>query len=1181
MANGLTAQQTISKLRLINADSNLPISGFDPLVDGAVLDLNSLPTRNLNIEAISDPDPVGSVRFSYDATADFRTETIKPYAFFGDNQGSFHAWTPTPGNHTVTATPYTGGGGSGTAGTPLAINFSVIDESLPAPTSGTYIETNGLVVMEAENTQSPLGLWLKKTSISGFTGSGYLDFSGNTPISGPATSPLEYKFKISQPGLYYLHLFCARETVDGRTDVANDCYVRVEGDYTAGPNPGNSHGNDAPLSMLKSDTKFYGGNHNQLVWASGNRLDPGGHTNKRVAIYNFKAGQEYKLVVSGRSQLFKVDRIVFRHESVTSGTAQNKSLPESEKIMIPDHTYAATDDFPTINSGAVTYYKDTARTSLAIDASILANRDKFARAVRSFDGVAGTYAVRITTLVEEDGESTYRLLVNGSVAATYQNPGIGAGSPLDLTPTNHLWSGITLQPGDQIAVESNTHTNGLIPENGGTAWARGRWQSLELYLQAIAPSDGPPPGRVAIVTDGNAHDPDDVCATPVALAMIRAMGVHHRLVHYSHSCELKNKPIFNQAGGAEEQILRQEMNQVSCDGTASRWGGFDHITFWNCRTQWTEAVADLRAALNASTAADPLWIIEAGEPDIIYEAAIGANPGVMRHVHIITHHPNNDIGANYDLDDVLAIQSPGANVVRISDQNINLKTNLSTWYWARDHADARVRWLWERGEYAANSAYGDIKFKFPAIAGKFDCSDAGMTLYWLTGATNGGLQGGTPADIEEMLNNYLDGPTPSTLNSHAGPDQSLVDADGNGSESVILNGSASTAGASPIVSYQWTEAGNPIASGVNPTVLLTIGTHTLTLTITDAAGATHTDTVVITITEPVVPPDNVLFSELSDASPISNGTMGSTANDPAVFSGRAGASPGVNRSPVFVFQLPDLGDVSNPFTTAAFACNLINLNNSTPTANVDLYGLPRRPATTVAASDYFGDSELDSTAAVTRLQDNFVSFSPTPVFPSMPTTNTAGSAALADYLNAQYASGAGANQYVFIRLSNDAAMPNNVRFSFQSANGASAANGGIGDFNVWPQISFSVNPDTDQDSLPDAWEILMFGTVAESPDDDEDGDGSSNLEEYIAGTNPTDGQSRFKVENLSVDALNTVSLTWQSSAERTYTVLKSALLDGGWIPASEPIPGTGGELSFSDSDATGEKSFYKIQVTVP
>lgn len=61
---------------------------------------------------------------------------------------------------------------------------------------------------------------------------------------------------------------------------------------------------------------------------SGNRLDPGGHENKRVAIYRFKEGETYKLVVSGRSRFFKLNRIAFRLKEVAESTVRDLSNPE-------------------------------------------------------------------------------------------------------------------------------------------------------------------------------------------------------------------------------------------------------------------------------------------------------------------------------------------------------------------------------------------------------------------------------------------------------------------------------------------------------------------------------------------------------------------------------------------------------------------------------------------------------------------------------------------------------------------------------------------------------------------------------------------------------------------------------------------------------------------------------------
>lgn len=198
---------------------------------------------------------------------------------------------------------------------------------------GPYLEKDGIVIFEAENAESDLGLWNELTEVDGYQGGGYIEFGGNNPASGPAKSPLEYEFKITKPGLYRLHLHCARVMVEingeKRHDVANDGYVRVEGDYDDGPNAGNEHGDDGLLWLLKRDTKFFGGKNKEFVWASGNRLDPGGHNNKRKAVYDFKAGETYKFVLSGRSQLFKVDRIMFRHVHVSVAEAEDLSNPES------------------------------------------------------------------------------------------------------------------------------------------------------------------------------------------------------------------------------------------------------------------------------------------------------------------------------------------------------------------------------------------------------------------------------------------------------------------------------------------------------------------------------------------------------------------------------------------------------------------------------------------------------------------------------------------------------------------------------------------------------------------------------------------------------------------------------------------------------------------------------------
>jgi hypothetical protein len=83
--------------------------------------------------------------------------------------------------------------------------------------------------------------------------------------------------------------------------------------------------------------------------------------------------------------------------------------------------------------------------------------------------------------------------------------------------------------------------------------------------------------------------------------------------------------------------------------------------------------------------------------------------------------------------------------------------------------------------------------------------------------------------------------------ANAGPDQTVTDSEGNGSEQVALNGSGSTDPDGTIQSYAWSEGSSQITTGANPTVALSLGQHTITLTVTNNGGLTDTDTVTITV----------------------------------------------------------------------------------------------------------------------------------------------------------------------------------------------------------------------------------------------------------------------------------------------------------------------------------------------
>lgn len=131
---------------------------------------------------------------------------------------------------------------------------------------------------------------------------------------------------------------------------------------------------------------------------------------------------------------------------------------------------------------------------------------------------------------------------------------------------------------------------------------------------------------------------------------------------------------------------------------------------------------------------------------------------------------------------------------------------------------------------------------------------ASFVLRLASGSGNLGFGGNLLLEDREGSANGVDGDEPYLVLpaalppvADAGPDQTVTDADNSGSETVTLDGSGSSDPSGVIESYVWSENGVEIATGVNPDVLFAVGTHVVTLTVTDNDGQTGTDTVTITV----------------------------------------------------------------------------------------------------------------------------------------------------------------------------------------------------------------------------------------------------------------------------------------------------------------------------------------------
>jgi len=89
------------------------------------------------------------------------------------------------------------------------------------------------------------------------------------------------------------------------------------------------------------------------------------------------------------------------------------------------------------------------------------------------------------------------------------------------------------------------------------------------------------------------------------------------------------------------------------------------------------------------------------------------------------------------------------------------------------------------------------------------------------------------------------------------------------------------------------------------------------------------------------------------------------------------------------------------------------------------------------------------------------------------------------------------------------------------------------------RLSFTIKilADADQDGLADTWEKSVgFPTnIAANAFTDRDGDGLTDRAEFIAGTNPTNAQSRLAILGI-IQVSNTTTLTFSAVSNQTYTV---------------------------------------------
>jgi hypothetical protein len=146
------------------------------------------------------------------------------------------------------------------------------------------------------------------------------------------------------------------------------------------------------------------------------------------------------------------------------------------------------------------------------------------------------------------------------------------------------------------------------------------------------------------------------------------------------------------------------------------------------------------------------------------------------------------------------------------------------------------------------------------------------------------------------------------------------------------------------------------------------------------------------------------------------------------------------------------------------------------------------------------------------------------------------------------------------------------------------------------RIDLTIGVDSDNDGLPDSWEQELIDqdmtgrlhTLADvRPGDDLDGDGFTNLQEYIAGTYALDGSDRLELKVIEANGTFT-RLRFLAITGRTYRVTSTARIGVPFVEQPFALTPTGDNVLFYQAPGVeyrdvfvrpgAAKYFFKLQV---
>ncbi len=137
------------------------------------------------------------------------------------------------------------------------------------------------------------------------------------------------------------------------------------------------------------------------------------------------------------------------------------------------------------------------------------------------------------------------------------------------------------------------------------------------------------------------------------------------------------------------------------------------------------------------------------------------------------------------------------------------------------------------------------------------------------------------------------------------------------------------------------------------------------------------------------------------------------------------------------------------------------------------------------------------------------------------------------------------------------------------------------------QVRKIADVDSDGDGIPDWWMLAYFnhptGQDADNSmaNEDADGDGMSNLQEFLSGTDPGNPNSSFRITQVVV-AGNDLQVSWPTVLGKTYQLQRSVTvnLTDGWSNVGSQAAGTGSIFTQTDVGAgtNNPPLFYRVQL---